>query len=116
VVPRRAHVGLDEAATCAREAFHIAGAAEHLYTQAQSQVAAGILALQQLDVMRAFAALEQARTLCQEGNLPLTPAMTEVHLGRAYAVGGRVADAVAVLTGRAPTARPCGSASAISWP
>ena len=58
----------------------------------------GLLALRQGDLPRALFRLEQAVALCQNADLPFYfPRMASV-LGAAYTLGGRVADAVPLLT------------------
>jgi tetratricopeptide (TPR) repeat protein len=58
----------------------------------------GLLAVRQGDLPRALPRLEQAMGLCQDAVLPFYfPRMAAV-LGAAYTLGGRVADAVPLLT------------------
>ena len=58
----------------------------------------GLLALRQGDLRRALPLLERAMGICQEASIPaLFPAIASA-LGAAYTLGGRVADAVPLLT------------------
>ena len=58
----------------------------------------GLLSLRQGDLPRALPLLERAMGICQDADLPaLFPRMAAA-LGAAYILGGRVADAVPLLT------------------
>jgi class 3 adenylate cyclase/tetratricopeptide (TPR) repeat protein len=58
----------------------------------------GLLSLRQGDLPRAFPLLEQALGLCQNAALPIFFPMMATALGAAYTLGGRVTDAVPLLT------------------
>jgi len=58
----------------------------------------GLLALRHGDLPRALPLLERAVGICQEGGLSLFFPLTAATLGAAYALGGRMADAVPLLT------------------
>jgi class 3 adenylate cyclase/DNA-binding winged helix-turn-helix (wHTH) protein/tetratricopeptide (TPR) repeat protein len=58
----------------------------------------GRLFLSQGDLSRALPLLERAVGICQDANLPAYFPVTTAALGAAYTLGGRVADAVALLT------------------
>jgi tetratricopeptide (TPR) repeat protein len=58
----------------------------------------GLLALRQGDLPRALALLERALGLCQDADLPLYFPWIAAALGAAYALTGRGADAVPLLT------------------
>src|SRR5262249_10519779 len=58
----------------------------------------GLLALYQGDLPRALPLLERAMRLCQEVDLPAYFPRMATALGMAYALSGRVADAVPLLT------------------
>src|SRR5262249_51117059 len=58
----------------------------------------GFLALRQGDLRSALPRLEQALGVCQEVELPLFFPWMAAALGAAYTLGGRVADAVPLLT------------------
>jgi tetratricopeptide (TPR) repeat protein len=58
----------------------------------------GLLALRQGDLPRALPPLERAVVLCQDVDLPLYFPWMAPALGAAYTLGGRVADAVPLLT------------------
>jgi tetratricopeptide (TPR) repeat protein len=59
---------------------------------------AGLLALRQGDLPRALLRLERAVRICDEADLPAYLAWMAAALGSAYALAGRVADAVSLLT------------------
>jgi tetratricopeptide (TPR) repeat protein len=58
----------------------------------------GLLALRQGDLPRALLLLERAMGLCRDADLPLLFPLIAVVLGAAYTLGGRVTDAVLLLT------------------
>jgi tetratricopeptide (TPR) repeat protein len=58
----------------------------------------GLLALRQGDLPRALPRLERAMGICQDADLPGFFPMMAAALGAAYTLGGRIADAVALLT------------------
>ena len=58
----------------------------------------GLLALRQGDLPRALPRLERAVGLCQDADLPFFFPRMAAALGAAYTLGGRVADAVPLLT------------------
>jgi tetratricopeptide (TPR) repeat protein len=58
----------------------------------------GLLTLRQGDLPRALSLLERALSLCQEVDLPNWYPLIATALGAAYTLGGRVADAVPLLT------------------
>ena len=58
----------------------------------------GLLALRQGDLPRALPLLERAVGICQDADLPLWFPWMAAALGAAYTLGGRVADAVPLLT------------------
>ena len=58
----------------------------------------GLLALRQGDLPRALPLLERAVSICQEAELPAFFPRVAAALGAAYTLGGRVADAVPLLT------------------
>ncbi|HSF32320.1 MAG TPA: adenylate/guanylate cyclase domain-containing protein [Candidatus Tectomicrobia bacterium] len=58
----------------------------------------GLLALRQGDLPRALPLLERAVGLCQDAELPHWFPLTAPALGEAYTLGGRIADAVRLLT------------------
>jgi len=58
----------------------------------------GLLTLRQGDLPRAFPLLERAVCICQEAHLPLFFPLMATALGAAYTLGGRLADAVPLLT------------------
>jgi len=58
----------------------------------------GLIALHQGDLRRALPQLERAMRLCEEADLPMWFPAIAAELGAAYTLGGRVADAVPLLT------------------
>jgi tetratricopeptide (TPR) repeat protein len=58
----------------------------------------GLLALRQGDLPRALSVLERAMDICHEADLPTYFPRIAAALGAAYTLGGRVADAVPLLT------------------
>ena len=58
----------------------------------------GLLALRQGDLPRALPLLERAVGICQDADLPVYFPRMAAALGAAYTLGGRVADAVPLLT------------------
>jgi tetratricopeptide (TPR) repeat protein len=58
----------------------------------------GLLTLRQGDLPRTFPLLERAVHICQDAHLPLFFPLTATALGAAYTLGGRLADAVSLLT------------------
>ncbi len=58
----------------------------------------GLLSLRQGDLPRALPRLERALSICQEADLLLFFPRIAAALGAAYTLGGRIADAVALLT------------------
>jgi tetratricopeptide (TPR) repeat protein len=58
----------------------------------------GLLALRQGDLPRALPLLERAMGLCQDADLPFYFPRIAAVLGAAYTLGGRVADAMRLLT------------------
>ena len=58
----------------------------------------GLLALRQGDLPRALPRLERAVGICHEADLPIFSSMMAAALGAAYTLGGRVANAVPLLT------------------
>ena len=86
-----------EARRWAREALEIAHASEQLYSLAQAHFCQGVVGLHKGEIGESMAALEHARDHCEAGNLRLTRAMTELHLGRVYSLADRLPDALAML-------------------
>ena len=58
----------------------------------------GLLSLRQGDLPRALPLLERAVGICQDADLPVYFPWMAAALGAAYTLGGRVADAVPLLT------------------
>jgi predicted ATPase/class 3 adenylate cyclase len=87
----------DEAQRRVAEALEIANASTQLYSVAQANFAAGMLAMFNGELSDAVTAFEHARGLCEAGNLQLTKAMTEVPLGHAYGLIGWTTEAIAML-------------------
>jgi class 3 adenylate cyclase len=80
------------------EGLQIAEAAAHPPSRMLAPWGIGQLALRQGDLPRALPMLERAVDLCEELELPAYFPGVAAALGAAYALGGRVADAVSLLT------------------
>jgi class 3 adenylate cyclase/tetratricopeptide (TPR) repeat protein len=80
------------------EGLRIAEAVEHPGSLMTAYWGIGLLALRQGDLHRAFPRLERAVGICQEVGLPAFFPRVAATLGAAYTLGGRVADAVPLLT------------------
>jgi tetratricopeptide (TPR) repeat protein len=80
------------------EGVRIAEAVNHLASLTYASREIGMLALRQGDLSRALFQLERAMGLCQDADLPLFFPSIAASLGIAYTLGGRVADAVPLLT------------------
>ena len=80
------------------EGLRIARAVDHPASLMLASWGDGLLALRQGDLPRALPLLERAVGLCQDADLPIFYALMAVALGAAYTLGGRVADAVPLLT------------------
>ncbi len=80
------------------EGVRIAEVVDHPASLMWVSCAIGLLALRQGDLPRALPRLERAVGLCQEAVLPVYFPWTAAHLVAAYTLGGRVADAVPLLT------------------
>ncbi len=82
----------------AQEGLQIAEAVAHPSSLMVALWGSGRLSLGQGDVPRALRLLERALAICYEADLPLWFPMVAPALGAAYALHGRTADAVALLT------------------
>ena len=60
--------------------------------------ALGLLALRKGDLLRALPLLERAVGICQDADFPGFFSLMTADLGAAYVLGGRIADAVSLLT------------------
>jgi tetratricopeptide (TPR) repeat protein len=80
------------------EGLRIAEAVAHPASLMQACWGSGLLSLHQGDLPRAFPLLERAVGICQDADLPVYFPWFAPALGTAYALGGRVADAVSLLT------------------
>jgi len=78
--------------------LQIAEAAAHPASLMFAAWGVGLLALRQGDLPRALPQLERALRICQEADLRHFFPIVAAALGEAYTLGGRVADAVALLT------------------
>jgi class 3 adenylate cyclase/tetratricopeptide (TPR) repeat protein len=80
------------------EGLRIAQAVNHPVSLMWAYHGIGLLALRQSDLPRALPPLEQAMGICQDTDFPVWfPPLADA-LGAAYTLGGRVADAVPLLT------------------
>jgi tetratricopeptide (TPR) repeat protein len=80
------------------EGHRIAEAVAHPASLMMASWGLGLLALRQGDLARALPRLEQSVSICQDADLPLWFPWIAPALGAAYTLGGRVADAVPLLT------------------
>jgi tetratricopeptide (TPR) repeat protein len=80
------------------EGLRIAEAVDHLASLMYASLALGLLALYQGDLHGALPMLERAIGICQEANLRFYFPWIAATLGAAYTLGGRVVDAVPLLT------------------
>jgi tetratricopeptide (TPR) repeat protein len=80
------------------EGLRIAEAVDHPGSLMLAYYGTGLLALRQGDLSRALPRLERAVGLCRDADLPLWFPWIAAALGAAYTLGGRIADAVPLLT------------------
>jgi tetratricopeptide (TPR) repeat protein len=80
------------------EGLQIAEAMTHPGSLMWGYYGLGLLALRQGDMARALPRLEQAMAICQEADLPIFAPRMATALGTGYALAGRAADAMALLT------------------
>ena len=80
------------------EGLRIAEAVDHPASLMYASWGIGLLALRQGDLSSALTRLERAMGLCQDADLPIYFRLTASALGVAYTLGGRVVDAVPLLT------------------
>jgi tetratricopeptide (TPR) repeat protein len=80
------------------EGLRIAEAVAHPASLMGASWGIGLLAIRQGDLPRALPRLERAVGLCQDADLPAWFPQMAAALGAAYTLGGRVADAVSLLT------------------
>jgi tetratricopeptide (TPR) repeat protein len=86
-----------EGASVGLEALRIAEEADHAYSLHFACLGLGVLYLRQGESGRAVAMLERAHELCRVADAPAMLAHVAGFLGLGYALGGRVADALALL-------------------
>ena len=87
-----------EGSTLGDEGLRIAEAVAHPGSLTWAYGGIGLLSLRQGDLPRALLRLERAVGICQDADLPAVFPMVASALGAAYTLGGRVADAVPLLT------------------
>jgi tetratricopeptide (TPR) repeat protein len=80
------------------EGLRIAEAVAHPASLMMASWGIGLLGFRQGDLPRALPRLEQAMSICQDADLPFWFPWMAPALGAAYALGGRIADAVPLLT------------------
>jgi tetratricopeptide (TPR) repeat protein len=80
------------------EGLRIAEAANHPASLMVASWGIGLLALRRGDLPPALPRLERALGICQEADLPVWFPRMAALLGEAYALGGRIADAIPLLT------------------
>jgi tetratricopeptide (TPR) repeat protein len=87
-----------EGSALGEEGLWIAEAVDHPGSLMVASWGVGVLALRQGDLPRALPRLELAIGLCQEASIPVFFPLVAAALGVAYTLGGRIADAVPLLT------------------
>jgi tetratricopeptide (TPR) repeat protein len=87
-----------EGRTFGEEGLQIAEAVAHPGSLMRAYHGLGLLALRQGDLPSALPRLERAMGICQDLDLPARLPEMAAALGAAYTLGGRIADAVALLT------------------
>jgi tetratricopeptide (TPR) repeat protein len=87
-----------EGKALSEEGLRIAEAVEHPPSLMFASWGVGLLALHQGDLPRALPSLKRAVDICQDADLPFWFPLMAPALGAAYTLGGRVADAVPLLT------------------
>ena len=80
------------------EGLRIAETVTHPASLMLASWGGGLLALRQGDLCRALLLLERAVSLCQDADFPGFFPLMALPLGAAYVLGGRIADAVPLLT------------------
>jgi tetratricopeptide (TPR) repeat protein len=80
------------------EGLWIAEAVAHPGSLMRASYGIGVLALRQGDLLRALPWLERAVSICHEVDLPAYFPSIAIALGTTYTLGGRIADAVPLLT------------------
>ncbi|OGG50146.1 MAG: hypothetical protein A3F84_13670 [Candidatus Handelsmanbacteria bacterium RIFCSPLOWO2_12_FULL_64_10] len=93
-----AEVGMfAEGIACGEEGVRIAEAADHPNSLIHAYLGIGGLHLRKRDLPRAIPPLERSLGLCQTAEIPLHFPMAASNLGYAYALSGRVAEALPLL-------------------
>jgi tetratricopeptide (TPR) repeat protein len=87
-----------EGSALAEEGLRIAEAIGHPGSRMAASWGIGLLSLRYGDLRRALPQLERAIGICQDADLPTWFPRIAAALGAAYTLGGRIADAVPLLT------------------
>ena len=87
-----------EGVAIGEEGLWIVGEVAHPRSFMYASAAVGLVSLRQGNLSKALPLLEQAVSLCQEADLPVFFPGVAAVLGAAYILGGRVPDAVLLLT------------------
>jgi tetratricopeptide (TPR) repeat protein len=87
-----------EGSALGEEGLQIAEAVAYPASLMVASSGVGLLALRQGDLPRALPLLERAVSICQQAGLPARFPPIAAALGAAYTLGGRIADAVPLLT------------------
>jgi tetratricopeptide (TPR) repeat protein len=87
-----------EGSALGEEGLRIAEAAAHPGSLMFAYWGVGMLSLRKGDLRRALSLLERAVGICQDADLPVWFPRMAAALGAAYTLGGRVTDAVPLLT------------------
>ncbi|MBI3326486.1 MAG: AAA family ATPase [Nitrospinae bacterium] len=93
-----AEVGaFDEGMTSVKEAVQVAEAADHPYSRVAAYLGVGMVSLRKGELHQATPVLEHGLGLCQAGNIPIMFLQVATLLAYAYALAGRIVEAVLLL-------------------
>ena len=89
--------GFRDGIVAGEDALGISEGLEHPEPKVAARMGLGLLLLRKGDTARAVPLIEEARDLCQRGQLVIWSGGVSMHLGSAYGALGRVAEALALL-------------------
>jgi tetratricopeptide (TPR) repeat protein len=104
-----------EGATLGDEAIQMAEAVDHPFSRGEAYHSVGRLSLRQGDLPKASSMLERGLGVCQAANIRLLAPLVASDLGTAYALSGRMAEALPLLEQAVAQATAMGRASRISF-
>ena len=87
----------NEGIPIAETAIRIAEESEHPYSLAYAYCSLGILFLLKGDLERAISALERSQKVCESSQIRVLTTQVGANLGYAYALAGRVGDAIPLM-------------------